>query len=200
VDELDAVIADRLRTTLEEDGLRREDLAERMARLGFRWTGNTVTQIITRRRGLSALELAGVCESLRRSVEELFGDGGSVVLLDVQVDLRYIALALTHGGGAWTGALKHEVRSIESLARISRQIEAAIKAARRLGVSLDEVEEAAVDLWGHPFGIEREQRVTAEGLDLDSPAGRRTLQARRGHVSRAMVQELRSYFDKEPQR
>jgi transcriptional regulator with XRE-family HTH domain len=200
VDELDAVIAGRLRETLEEDGLRREDLAQRMAQLGFRWTGNTVTQVITGRRGLSPLELAGVCESFQRSVEELFGADRSVVLLDVEVDLRYIALALTHGGGAWTGELKHEVRGNEILAQLSRDLEAVVKAARRLGVPPDEVEKAAVHLWGHPFGIERDQRVTTEGLNLDSPAGRRGLQARRGHASRAMVEALRSYFDKEQER
>jgi transcriptional regulator with XRE-family HTH domain len=65
--------------------------------------------------------------------------------------------------------------------------DAAQKAARVLRVRPIVVAVAAQKLWGRGLEEERDQRITAEGPD----ASARRLQARRGHVTRALLSELR---------
>src|SRR4051794_17012171 len=60
MDELNDVIARRLRVLLDEAGMRRDDFARVMSDMGFRWTGNRVTQVVAGRRHLSLLELAAI--------------------------------------------------------------------------------------------------------------------------------------------
>lgn len=197
VDELDALMAGRLRAVLDQRGLRREDMARDMTKLGFKWTGNTVSQVITGRRGLSLLELAGVCEVLREPLEGLLGTDGFIALPVGPVDLLDITRALRDGDGSWMAkrtATSDQVTEV--FAEAHRMFEeATAKAARRLGVTPGEIETAADDLWGRPFGVEREHRVSHEGLPEDPRDILRTLQARRGHAARALINELRAYFD-----
>jgi hypothetical protein len=194
MDELDAALARRLRAALENQGLRREDIAQLMTGLGFRWTGNTVTQVITDRRALSVLELAGVCEVLKRPLGELLGrqhvglPSGAVSSVDV-------VSALTHGRSDWRAHRRGELTPAEQsdYERFfpPEHDEATIKAARRLGVAPFRVLEAAVDLWGHTLASERDRRVIP--ADDDTP---RALQARRGHATRALIDELREHLDR----
>lgn len=190
VDELDGLLATRLRAILEAEGRRREDIAQEMAVLGFRWTGNTVSQVIAGRRGLSLLELAGLCEALETPLLELVGGDGEVTLPNGRsVTVAQIAEAVSTGGGDW------QFRSaVRSLFRQDLD-EATAKAARRLGVTPKDVDEAAMRLWNRPLAVERDHRITTDDLDLDAPHSRRTLQARRGHATRALVDELRAYFE-----
>lgn len=63
------------------------------------------------------------------------------------------------------------------------------KAAKRLGVTAEQVGAAAQRLWGQTLALERDDRLgDIEGL----PA--RTVQARRGHVTRRLISELRTYM------
>ena len=75
--------------------------------------------------------------------------------------------------------------------------EAERKAARVLGATPVLVALAAVKCWGRPLTDEREDRMTNAGVEGVSP---RVLQARRGHVTRTLLAELRSLLDEATRR
>src|SRR4051812_20282652 len=81
--------------------MRHEDMARAMTNLGFRWTANRVTQVVTARRPMSLLELAGVCAVLRRPIGDLVGDEGEVELPAGWVEVALVQRALTRGAHAW---------------------------------------------------------------------------------------------------
>ncbi len=66
--------------------------------------------------------------------------------------------------------------------------EAEQRAADRLGVLAVQVKAASRVIWGRDFEEERDSRVGNGGVPAQS------LQARRGHATRAMVEELRDYL------
>lgn len=194
VDELDGLVADRLRTLLDTEGRRREDMAREMTQLGFRWTGNTVSQVINGRRGLSSFELAGLCEALGLPLIALLGADAEVSLPNGRsVTAAHVADALCTGGGDWQARA-----AVRALFRQELD-EATAKAARRLGVEPKDVDEAAMRLWGRPLAMERDHRIKSDDVDLNAPENRRTLQARRGHAARPLIDELRAYFEKRGQ-
>lgn len=195
MDELDAAIAHALGAALERRGIRRADFAREMSELGFRWTGNTVSQVVTTRRGLSLLEVAGVCAALQKPLGELLDSklGRQLDLPSGSVSVDDVMSALTRGKSAWRAHRRGDLTSEEQ--RLYEQFfppeydEAAVKAARRLGVTVAAVIDASGELWGHELGRERDRRVIA-----DPQESRRSLQARRGHVTRALIDELREYL------
>jgi hypothetical protein len=194
VDELDAVVARQLREVLDTEVMRREDFAQQMRQLGFRWTGNTITQVVTGRRALSLLEAAGVCAALGVPLADFLGAEGEVKLpnYDKGIPVGDITEALRTGSGSWgrrglTAALFGSAQGEFE--------EADVKAAKRLSVSPAEIGQAAMHLWNRPLGAERDHRFPTDDLDFNAPENRRTLQARRGHATRALIEELRTYFD-----
>jgi hypothetical protein len=195
VDELDVAIARALSAALESRGIRRADFAREMSELGFRWSGNTVSQVVTSRRGLSLLEVAGVCAALQRPLGDLLDGkrGRQVDLPSGSVSVDDVVSALTRGRSAWQAHRRGELTSEDEA--LYEQLfppeydEAAAKAARRLGVAAATVVDASTALWGHELGRERDRRVTA-----DPQESRRSLQARRGHVTRALIEEIRAHL------
>jgi transcriptional regulator with XRE-family HTH domain len=67
--------------------------------------------------------------------------------------------------------------------------EAERKLAREFDVDPHVVGNAAIDLWGRAFATEREVRVMEQRAPIDDA---RSLSAKRGHVTRALIAELRS--------
>jgi hypothetical protein len=190
VDGLDEAVAKGLRALLDEADMRHEDLARAMTNLGFRWNANRVTQIVTGRRPMSLLELAGVYAVLRRPVGDLVGDKGEVELPGGWIEVALVQRALTRGGHAWVSK-----RKVESALRdaFAEREEAGLKAAKRLGRTAAEIDAASRKLWGLSLAAERDRRVE-ERADEPSKTPR-ALQARRGHVTRALVEELRRHFE-----
>jgi transcriptional regulator with XRE-family HTH domain len=190
VDELDEVVAERLRALLADKGLRQQDLAAGLGGLGFHWTPNRVAQVVTGRRPLSLLEAAGVCEVLGLSLAGLLGSTGEVTLPNGSTaTVAQIAEAVNSGGGDWEG--RATARALFGQQELE---EASAKAARRLGVTSQEVNEAGRRLWGRPLAAERDHRIRSDDIDLNAPENRRTLQARRGHATRTLIEELRAHF------
>ena len=190
MDELEKVIAGRVREALNADGLRYEKVAGSMTVLGFRWTANRVAQVLTGRGGLSLLEIAGLCATLGRPLSDLIGGSGDVRLpAGTAVAIEGIRKALLEGDpNPWSRARVSQIA--EAIPVPGHHSEATIKAARRLGVSRAEVEAAAAELWGHSFSEERDRRV-----EMRDGENKRQLQARRGHVARAMLSELKDFFE-----
>jgi transcriptional regulator with XRE-family HTH domain len=190
------VVAGRVRELLTADGLRHEDLAAGMRSLGFRWRANHVAQVVTGRRALSLLEIAGVCEVLRRPLAELLADAEAAdpkITLPhsehdaVRVPLAFIRAALTGGAGQWAAYGEGYAAEVEAIH------EATGKAARRLGRTPTEVSVASAELWGRPLTHERDARLNDDAADGDEDPRRR--QARRGHITRALIEELRAHFE-----
>lgn len=71
--------------------------------------------------------------------------------------------------------------------------EAAAKAARRLGCSPGHVDSMARRLWGRSLTEEREAR-------MGSAPRSRADQARRGHVTRMLIEQLRNALPERPER
>ncbi|RBY92947.1 hypothetical protein DQ241_02660 [Blastococcus sp. TF02A-30] len=218
MDGLRAPLARRLGDLLKSRQLRHEDLAEAMTDLGFDWTRNRVTQVVTGRGALTLLEIAGLCSALNLSLGDLLGGPDTEVALPGgSVPLRAILEALLHGSSeSWqllgdqsaeTEQMLGELLAahVEQAARTSsppsrpaysgtawgEQAEATRKAARRLGVTPRTVETAAVQLWGRSLTAERDHRVEPRP-DEDV----RSLQARRAHVTRTLLSELRFHLGK----
>src|SRR4051812_19842332 len=142
MDELDAAMGPLLRAALDDAGVRREDFAQQMTGLGFRWSGNTVTQIVTGRRTLSLLELAGVCDVFGKPLADLlprreFGlHSGSVSTDDV-------VAALLNGRSDWRahrqGELTPDEQALYDRYFPAEHSEVTLKVARRLNVQPSKV-------------------------------------------------------------
>lgn len=164
MDDLDRALAAGLRAHLADRQLSNRTLATAMRGLGFHWTGNTVSQIATGRRSVSVLEAGALCEALQVPLDLLTGDAR-------------IAASMQGHFGHW------QVDEAEP------EREATCKAARQLGMSPTDVDTAAKRLWGGYLEDERDRRLgSRDGL---SP---RSLQARRGHVTRALLGELAAHL------
>lgn len=68
--------------------------------------------------------------------------------------------------------------------------EAEVRAASRLDIDAVLLKLAVRELWGHSFEAERDARARADSGDPPS-----AIQARRGHATRAMLAELRTFID-----
>jgi transcriptional regulator with XRE-family HTH domain len=189
MDELEQVVARRMRYAMAADGLRQEDVAGSMTVLGFRWSANRVAQVVTGRGALSLLEIAGICATLGRPLSDLIGDSGEVELpAGTAIAIDKVREALVAGDpNPW-----HSARSLQiadALPRQGQHAEATVKAAKRLGVTPADVEVAAAELWGHSFPKERDRRAEPRAGE-----SKRQLQARRGHAARTLLAELGDYF------
>ncbi|SEP02784.1 hypothetical protein [Trujillonella endophytica] len=189
MDELERLIAERMRAALEADGERYETFAGRMTVLGFRWTANRVAQVVTGRGALSLLEIAGVCAALGRPLEHLVDGPGDVGLpAGTAIEIDGVRRALLEGDpNPWHSQRVNQIA--DALPPWGQHSEATIKAAKRLNVSPADVEAAAAELWGHTFAEERDQRATPRAGET-----KRQLQTRRGHAARALLAELNDYF------
>lgn len=78
------------------------------------------------------------------------------------------------------------------LARATEMEEATAKAARTLGVSSAELADLAETVWGASLTAERDRRL-AEMPDAEQISAR-TRQARRGHMTRNLLSELREHM------
>jgi hypothetical protein len=101
----------------------------------------------------------------------------------------------------WSGEMKRlarlwpkmSLRDYETARDAAARGDAERKAARRLGVPPLDLSVAAHGRYGRSFSDERDRRVAEQAPDDAAP---RTLQALRGHVTRAMVAELAPVLEK----
>jgi transcriptional regulator with XRE-family HTH domain len=93
----------------------------------------------------------------------------------------------------WPEVHGDERLSLQRLQQVERAAagEAEQNAARILGVDALEVSAAAHGLWGHSLTAERDVRVEA-GSSSDAPAS--AVRARRGHVTRTLLAELKPWL------
>jgi DNA-binding Xre family transcriptional regulator len=178
---VDHAIAARVRELLAERGWRHSDLATKMRQHGCDWTTNRVAQFVTLRRGLSLVELSGLCAALSVTLSQLL-DSGELVTMPAGhlVPLGVIRESLLTGRGvgflpATEGGSSDGVPAQEM-----------DRAARKLGVSVSDVMAACRRLYGAAdITAERDRRV-GDTTGYSSASVR----AKRGHAMRAVLCEL----------
>ncbi len=165
-DPIDVEVGRRVRLLREQLHERQDDIAARARRYGLDWSRDIVWRVETGQRSLS------VGEGLRLAQA-----------LDVDLD------KLTEPARELLNRERGE--GFDEMP--ARPSDAEFKAARKLGVTPRDVVSAAHSLWGRSLADERDRRV-AEHAEHGSTS--RTLQARRGHVTRALTTELATHIDK----
>lgn len=179
----DDVIRDNLRQARVGLGWRQANLAEAMhSRAG--WTENTVAAIESGRRRVTAEEIGWLCTVLNVGAERFWaGDDAVRAAAGFTVPAHLIATAVAGKQVPRPNAIDES----EALARDDER-----KAARKLGIEYLDLRALCQVTYGRRFHEERDARIA----DLDSrPA--RSLQAARGHASRAVLEELGAAIDEQ---
>jgi transcriptional regulator with XRE-family HTH domain len=196
------IVGSATRARRRELGLTQDALAWRCGLVGFAATRSVIDAIERGTRELELPELLCLLAILGMGLEDLLSGAGQVALSDgISVDAQTLLTQAFGEQPSWevrrgadsftvvpaTGA----VASFGSRASLQGFVrgysDAEMKAARKLGVDPQSVCEAAETLWDRPLSVERDERVGARASADASP---RSLQALRGHVTRALLDEL----------
>jgi hypothetical protein len=198
---LAATIGGDMRFFRETHRLRQDDVARAARKAGLPWTRSMVVSLEAGRRDLSIDEFVRLPQMLER-----LGVGTvDVQLLASTTGVRLRIAHLHHEqdlGAAWAGSVDESVRVDRALeaaffwthgrAELAPAYEAAggdleQKIARRVGLDPLVVALIAQATWGRSLTEERDRRVAAEAPGAAPP---RAVQALRGHVTRALLQQL----------
>jgi transcriptional regulator with XRE-family HTH domain len=181
-------------------GLSQDELARSLWPLDY-FTRNMIAAIERGVRDLTVLEAIRIAAALGTDLAGLLADAGELHLTEDTT---------IHGqgvmGDVWTvrkgpDTVQYNIRT-GSMASFGDAIfrvighlpEADQVAGKRLGVDPATVSLAAERLWGQSLSEERDERVSSTtGPD----ATKRTIQAARGHVTRALLAELKAHLDQE---
>lgn len=196
----DEMVGERVRARREGRGWLQQQLAREMGSAGIAWQRGTVAAVEGGHRKASAPELVILAGIFDRPLWRflLADDDGEPV--SIRGEMRQPRDVVLEMG---TGAPVHRTLAAVSLTirdgedpRANQSggperggasgTESDVKAARALGVEVGDLQRLAVSTWGHSLEVERDARVDVEG------ASARTVQARRGHVTRRLVEELRA--------
>jgi transcriptional regulator with XRE-family HTH domain len=189
-----AVFANNLSRFREQRGLTQEELARLAAMTGLPWLPVTVHAIERGRRKLSLGEAILLQHLLGVPLSDLAATTeGSIDVEGVVIDddvWRALAPPEPAKGvrrlldsGAMT--LKIGIDARDRAAEKEAQDEAERKAAKRLGIRGVDLVEMAHGLWGHGLTAERDRRLSSAGGEV---------RARRGHVTRELLDEMRQAF------
>jgi transcriptional regulator with XRE-family HTH domain len=183
---LEQAIRDRMRKLRIEHGWTQEDLAGRMQVWGFEWTHDTVKNLEVGTRRLSIEEFFGTVRLFGGEGEFFGADAGALELSPLW------AVEVGGLGEIVAGNLTPQEVFGEAVLTASGITESQLaekKAAAALGISIPGLKKAARRAWGKSLTKERERRLDQqEDSAVLSP---RTRQARRGHVTRELLKELR---------
>lgn len=183
---LEHVIAREMATFREDRGWTQARLASRMTANGLKWTGNRVTQIETLRRPISLVEaiaLAWVFEvpltRLLAGDDDIEMPGGAVV-------------PTSHLRAAIVGDNTIQQKARYESGELADETEEIQRAAKNLGVDPPVLAWLTRVLFGRQFLEEREVRTgDVSGLP------KRSAQTKRGHATRAMIEDLREHIERE---
>ncbi len=194
----------RLRQVREERRLTVAEVASRARRVGLAFDGSIVSRIELGQRQVSAAELLLLAAVYGKGVADLLPTERVRFNAAVGASPAQLRAALTKAPRGWenpqlTAAVRQGMFNVAATAErweakypgasamaSADDVDQPVKAAaKRLGVTPDEVLLAADALWGHGLTRERDRRVAALG-----PTTARGRQARRGHVTRALLDEI----------
>lgn len=204
----------RLRQVREELGKTGDELAYYARLLGLGWDRSTLTRIELGQRQVTAAELLTLPQLYDRSLAELLPTEPAMLTVGASVGAAELHRVLTE-----RPALRHWFLPLlygavdEALPRLTENLrrtrerfpgvpvllvgeaaadlrgdETTDKAARKLGAAAIDVAVAAHQLWGRGLVQERDRRLADSGGDRGTARAR---QARRGHITRTLLDELR---------
>ena len=203
----------RLRQVREGNGDTAAEVAAASKRLGLGWDRSTVARIELGQRQVTASELLVMTALYGVSVADLLPTEDvrlTETVTATAAGLRDLLLRGGLGRGLHVEGLYEDV--VAGLERLKRAFpairirlpgasdweimvgaagvseEATVKAAKRLRATPEEAAVASSQLWGRSLTGERDARVDAMGPAANAKAR----QARRGHVTRALLTELAS--------
>ncbi len=193
------VLSGNLRRLRDLTGVTQVELASRARQLGFDWVPDTVVAVETGRRRLTGGEQLVIPQLLEATLLDLAAT--TAELVDVDGALMKVAEwhTLIAGGRLKTlnkrwfesgaGLLRQGLIARNRAVAAEASNEAEKKAARRLGMPGPELVELAHERWGRGLTAERDRRVRSDSGDRE--LSRAARQALRGHVTRALLAELR---------
>jgi hypothetical protein len=217
---LTQVIGEQVRALRDAHAIRLEDVAVAARRHGLRWSTGSVADLEVGRRTLTAVELVLLPDLLsaacgrRISLTDLLPGAGRIQLTDfASSPASYVRDVL--GGRVSRNGLQlaapepvkaavQDARSTFALLKklggesvqssdLSSWVRAAHpveeKTAIRLGLPLGVIVVAGRQLWGRSMAAERDERVKPPSTNA------RRNQAKRGHATRQLVDEMRSYLE-----
>lgn len=182
---LEHVVALNMARLRVDRGWSQSDLAWRMRANGCDWTLNRVTQTETLRRPVTLQEVVSLAWVFEVPMAELVAGDNSAEFPDGRaVSLDDIRRAITGDTSTQTHSREHRERLFDR-----GEIR---KMAKSLEVTPELLDWLARRLYGHSFVQERNERAgDLTGLP------KRSAQTKRGHATRALVDEVRAYLDRE---
>jgi transcriptional regulator with XRE-family HTH domain len=190
--ELADALRHRVRTLREERGWARRDIAVLAQHLGFEWDQDTVAGI---ERGIREIKLAEVFLFLQifgLSLDELIpaSDAEPIALTkDWWVNSLETHTAGNHKVQVPDAPAAEALKVKDPSVQLPGTDQVALRrAAKRVGFTPKELDRRAKIRWGQPFVAERDERV-ADRTKGATPSAR-SLQALRGLVTRALLEEL----------
>ncbi len=177
------VIGSRVRALREEAGLRQEDLAAAAYALGLAWPRTVIWELERGEKSISAEELLLLPALLGAALNHpvTYAD-----LLDTDEEVR-LSKVVSARARDLPGVLAGTLTLTGPDTSGTRLSEADGDAARRLGISRSALTAIAMRLWGCSLSAHRDALITA-ALPPGTPA--RTVQAKRGHVTRGLLAEV----------
>ena len=200
---IDDVIGQQIRVLREQAGVPREFLVLVARRSGMDWKTSTLQLIESGRRRLTTGELF----LMPHVLTEALGHERTFELQDLVPHEGTHLLALTPHCKAYPVGIHELIQRLgvftdktPSFIEFDPRLrsmdfdEVTIRAAKVLSVSSKVVADAAGRLWNRSLMAERDRRLQAETDVLG------TIQARRGHIVRALQEEIRSELGLKPKR
>lgn len=200
---LPEIIGALVRRRREELALRQDDVVRELRRYGLTtWRRSTLASLELGRRRLDLEEVWHVCVALETSLADLVSQGDRYELVaysDQTIEFLHVRQAIAGGpvlDEDEVQKLRHafetglqKLKATAAASAYPLPDETVVRAARTLGVRPAAVVDAGQRLWGRQLPDERDARVVADERSGDSA---RTVQARRGWVTRQLLEELRS--------
>lgn len=198
---LTAAIGLRLRELRLGEGLSQDDIAAAARRCGLRWKRSSVAALEAGNRDLSVGEFLSIPEVLyfgtnfkaHVTLNDLLPEEGEFTLNGAVFDVRNLRAMLAgdafHKFVYLSGSLHAFISLSEPMPVLSPDPQGEVEqnASRKLGISGEELHRTALRLWRRSLTAEREVRV---GNLVTGETSRRSRQAIRGHVMRALLAEL----------
>lgn len=207
------VIGRNVRRLREERGLLQEELAAEIRRVGPRWAQTTVAEAENGRRAtFSLLDLFALSCALQAPLADLLagGEGGVQLRSGLTLDVTDLHDRLTHNEPVLDPAevaLAGAKPGYDRMRAAYAEHDAAERhAARRLGVTVEQVRAAAPELWGLALASERDRRLNErtrrlmaeEGTSFDKlltgQPDPETRRAQRANMGRQLLAELRDHL------
>jgi transcriptional regulator with XRE-family HTH domain len=187
---LAALVGRQVRARREELALTQDELARRA---GMGWTRTVVAKIERGERDALTLdEVLILSLALEVAPCSLVDTGAELVAVGpITVPARLLVAAL-RGEPLWAGVAGS--RALVRTVIETEHGEADRKAAARLGIDLTDLGVLTHHLWGRSVTAERDRRLADQQRPDDSA---RTIQARRGHITRLLLDEIEQALTRE---